>query len=172
MNREIRTLQTRLEALPDEISKATRGVRQERDQMLYDEKRKASRLQEKAQEDYDRMKDDLNGKMTRLRAECDERVRELEKQVMHFVYSRAAAAAIPIRFDPNSKYAHKRTRRTHIFFVAGKSSRQSHVVHVPNEGGRGERVQRTNGAAEGHVQDRDRATHVQVGDRTVHCKST
>ena len=111
MNREIRTLQTRLEALPDEISKATRGVRQERDQMLYDEKRKASRLQEKAQEDYDRMKDDLNGKMTRLRAECDERVRELEKQVMHLVFSRAAAAAaIPIKLDPNSKYAHKRTR--------------------------------------------------------------
>ena len=100
MNREIRTLQTRLEALPDEISKATRGVRQERDQMLYDERRKASRLQEKAQEDYDRMKDDLNGKMTRLRAECDERARELEKQVsrMHLVYSWGYPRLFFVRF--------------------------------------------------------------------------
>ena len=54
LNREIRTLQTRLDALPDEISKATRAVRQERDQLLIDERRKSGRLQEKAQEDYDR----------------------------------------------------------------------------------------------------------------------
>merc|ERR550534_1109566 len=46
LNREIRMLQTRLDAVPDEISKATRGVRQERDQMLIDERRKAGRLQE------------------------------------------------------------------------------------------------------------------------------
>ena len=49
--------------------------------MIHDERRKAGRLQERAQEDFDRMKDELNGKMTRLRAECDDRVKEMEKQV-------------------------------------------------------------------------------------------
>ena len=81
LNRELRALQRKIDGIPDEITAATRHVRQERDQLLHEERRKAARAQERAQDEFDRMKDELNGQMMRLRAECDERVREYEQKL-------------------------------------------------------------------------------------------
>ena len=49
--------------------------------MLYEERRKSQKIQEQNQEAFDKMKDELNGQMTRLRAEHQEKLEELEARL-------------------------------------------------------------------------------------------
>merc|ERR1711974_421527 len=54
------------------------GVQSQTDNSLVEERRKAERLNAKALEDMEKLKDDLSGQIVRLRAEYDEKIIDYE----------------------------------------------------------------------------------------------
>merc|ERR1712226_247810 len=73
------------DCLPEEIVKATRTFKLDHERLLQQEKTASKRAQaevkKKCQDEFDRMKDDLNGQMVKLREEGTNRVADLEKQL-------------------------------------------------------------------------------------------
>merc|ERR1712110_454735 len=85
LNRDINILQKKCDCLPEEIVKATRTFKLDHERLLQQEKTASKRAQaevkKKCQDEFDRMKDELNGQMVKLREEYANRVTELEKQL-------------------------------------------------------------------------------------------
>merc|ERR1712128_341129 len=64
-----------------EVKKAVDGVRQDTDSGLIEERKKFEKMSEKFQEDHDKLKDELNGELTRLRADYDEKIEDYEQRL-------------------------------------------------------------------------------------------
>merc|ERR1712107_382281 len=65
----------------DELKEKIKGVQSETDSTVVEERRKAERLNAKALEDMEKLKDDLSGQIVRLRAECDEKISDYEARL-------------------------------------------------------------------------------------------
>merc|ERR1712147_480117 len=65
----------------DELKEKIKGVQSETDSTVVEERRKAERLNAKALEDMEKLKDDLSGQIVRLRAEYDEKIIDYEARL-------------------------------------------------------------------------------------------
>ncbi len=81
LHREKRSLQRRLDEVPEQVRRASAEVRAEGDVALSEERRRSARALDKAQEDFDAMRDDLLGQMTRLRATHADETKALQNKL-------------------------------------------------------------------------------------------
>lgn len=82
LNAEIRRLQGQIE---QEVAMQVSRGRLEFDQKLFENNRKHTAVCERYQEEYDKMKEEMEGRMNRLRAEHSEKVEELEVKISHLL---------------------------------------------------------------------------------------
>merc|ERR1712226_1250078 len=80
-HREIEDLKTKLKEKDDEVQKKLEGAQSSIDNSVMEERRKQERLNTKAHEDMEKLKDDLTGQITRLRAEYDEKITDYEARL-------------------------------------------------------------------------------------------
>merc|ERR1712141_579341 len=59
----------------------TRSLRSECDSRVQYERRKLSKVEEKHQEEYDKIKDEMSGEIRRVQAQCDEKICEYETRL-------------------------------------------------------------------------------------------
>ena len=86
MNAEIKRLQSQIE---QEVAMQVSKCRAEFDQKLYDNNRKHQQNCDKSQEDYDQMKDQMEGQLNRLRAEHMGKCEEYEKRIANLMSGKA-----------------------------------------------------------------------------------
>merc|ERR1719397_359332 len=82
LNKELKRLQSQI---TQEVAMQVSKCRAEFDQKLYEHNRKHSQVCEKFQEDYDKMKEELEGKLNRLRAENSEKIDEYETRLSNLM---------------------------------------------------------------------------------------
>merc|ERR1712123_37277 len=80
-HKEIEDFKKKLSDKEAELKKATTNVRQNNDSGMMEERKKFEKMSEKFQEDHDKLKDELNGQMTRLRADYDEKIEDYEQRL-------------------------------------------------------------------------------------------
>merc|ERR1711892_1235533 len=80
-HKEIEDVKKKLSDKEAELKKATINVRQNNDSGMMEERKKFEKMSEKFQEDHDKLKDELNGQMTRLRADYDEKIEDYEQRL-------------------------------------------------------------------------------------------
>jgi len=82
MNKEIKRLQTQIE---QEVAMQVSKSRAEFDQKFFENNRKHAQVCEKYQEDFDNLKEDLEGRINRLRAEHSDKVEEYETRIANLM---------------------------------------------------------------------------------------
>jgi len=82
LNKEIKRLQTQIE---QEVAMQVSKSRAEFDQKFFESNRKHAQVCEKYQEDFDKMKEEMDGKLNRLRAEHSEKVEEYETRISNLM---------------------------------------------------------------------------------------
>ena len=82
MAKEIKRLQSQLE---QEVAMQVSKCRAEFDQKLFDSNRKHQQICEKYQEDYDKMKEQMEGQMNRLRADHIDKCEEYEARIANLM---------------------------------------------------------------------------------------
>merc|ERR1711915_217763 len=80
-HKEIDDIKTKLIEKEEELKKTVENVRRDNDSGLIEERKKFEKMSEKFQEDHDKMKDELNGEITRLRADYDEKIEDYEQRL-------------------------------------------------------------------------------------------
>merc|ERR1711872_394816 len=78
---EIEDMKKKLSDKENELKTAVESVRRDNDSGLIEERKKFEKLSEKFQEDHDKLKDELNGQLTRLRADYDEKIEDYEQRL-------------------------------------------------------------------------------------------
>merc|ERR1712130_367791 len=86
MNNEIRRLQSQIE---QEVAMQVSKCRAEFDQKLFENNRKHQHVCEKYQEDYDTMKEQMDGQINRLRADHMEKCEEYESRLSNLMSGKA-----------------------------------------------------------------------------------
>merc|ERR1712066_687213 len=81
MGKEIEDMKKKLSDKENELKTAVESVRRDNDSGLIEERKKFEKLSEKFQEDHDKLKDELNGQLTRLRADYDEKIEDYEQRL-------------------------------------------------------------------------------------------
>jgi len=82
LNREIKRLQTQIE---QEVAMQVSKSRAEFDQRIFENNRKHAQTCERYQEEFDKMKEEMEGKLNRLRAEQSEKVEEYEVRIANLM---------------------------------------------------------------------------------------
>lgn len=78
---QIQTLNKDIEALRTQMNQAINDAIQEGDKKAFEERKRSAAHTEHHQEEMDKIKDDFNGQISRLRVEYDEKVEDLEKRL-------------------------------------------------------------------------------------------
>ena len=81
LGREIRSLQRKVDDLPNEVAKAAKAARSDHDSALQEHRKRSAKESERNQAELDKLRDESNGKMNRMRADYDERILELESRL-------------------------------------------------------------------------------------------
>ena len=81
LQQQIQTLNKDIEALRTQMTQAINDAIKEGDKKAFEERKRASAHTEHHQEEMDKIKDDFNGQISRLRVEYDEKVEDLEKRL-------------------------------------------------------------------------------------------
>ena len=79
--KDIEDLKRRLKEKEDEMKGLSDVCRKDNDSLLFEEKRKAERMSQQFHEDHDKLKDQLNGEMSRLKADYEEKIDDYEKRL-------------------------------------------------------------------------------------------
>merc|ERR1711974_529783 len=90
----------------DELKEKIQGVQSQTDNSLVEERRKAERLNAKALEDMEKLKDDLSGQIVRLRAEYDEKIIDYEARLQKAL-SEKVEKMLEMREEVEVEYADK-----------------------------------------------------------------
>lgn len=80
-HKEIDDLKKLVKGKDSELQQKVKGAQSDIDQLILEERRKHERLSTKAQEDMEKMRDELSGQITRLRAEHDEKIEDFESKL-------------------------------------------------------------------------------------------
>ena len=80
-HKDIEDLKKKLKEKENEVKEKVTGAQSVTDNTVMEERRKQERLCQKAQEDMEKLRDDMNGQITRMRAEYDEKIEEYESKV-------------------------------------------------------------------------------------------
>ena len=78
-HKEIEDLKKKLKEREEEIKSCSDTARKETDSSLFEERRKADKMSNKFQEDHDKLREELTGEMSRLKAEYDEKIDDYEE---------------------------------------------------------------------------------------------
>ena len=81
LGREMRSLQRKVDDLPNEVARAVKAARSEHDSAMQEQRKRSAKESERNQAELDKLRDETNGKMNRMRADYDERIRELESRL-------------------------------------------------------------------------------------------
>merc|ERR1712088_490457 len=103
---EIEELKRGLKNKEDELKEKIKGVQSETDSTVVEERRKAERLNAKALEDMEKLKDDLSGQIVRLRAEYDEKIIDYEARLQKAL-SEKVEKMLEMREEVEVEYADK-----------------------------------------------------------------
>merc|ERR1712008_634180 len=80
-HREIEDLKSKIKEKDTEVQQKLAGAQSSTDNSVMEERRKQERSNTKAHEDMEKLKDDLTGQITRLRAEYDEKITDYEARL-------------------------------------------------------------------------------------------
>ena len=80
-HKDIEELRRKLKEKEEELAKKAATSTQNTDNLMFEERRRAEKMATKYQEDHDKLKDELTGEMSRLRAEYDEKIEDYEKRL-------------------------------------------------------------------------------------------
>jgi len=80
-HREIEELKQKLSEKESQSKQNAESLQRQSDSVLVEERKKFERMSAKYQEDHDQMKDQLNGELTRLRAEYDEKIEDYDQRL-------------------------------------------------------------------------------------------
>merc|ERR1711997_19278 len=103
---EIEELKKGLKEKEAELKQKIQGVQSETDNSLVEERRKAERLNAKALEEMEKLKDDLSGQIVRLRAEYDEKIIDYEARLQKAL-SEKVGKMLEMREEVEVEYADK-----------------------------------------------------------------
>merc|ERR1711874_34531 len=103
---EIEELKKGLKEKEAELKQKIQGVQSETDNSLVEERRKAERLNAKALEEMEKLKDDLSGQIVRLRAEYDEKITDYEARLQKAL-SEKVEKMLEMREEVEVEYADK-----------------------------------------------------------------
>merc|ERR1711997_266555 len=103
---EIEELKKGLKEKEAELKQKIQGVQSETDNSLVEERRKAERLNAKALEEMEKLKDDLSGQIVRLRAEYDEKIIDYEARLQKAL-SEKVEKMLEMREEVEVEYADK-----------------------------------------------------------------
>ncbi|TRY74800.1 hypothetical protein TCAL_07117 [Tigriopus californicus] len=81
LSEQLEVLKKEIERKDEALIKAVNDAQSEGDQKAFEERRKATELAEKSQGEMEALRDDLNGQISRIRAEYDEKVENLESRL-------------------------------------------------------------------------------------------
>ena len=79
--KEIEDLKKLVEEKDVEMKNFSTTKTRENDSLLFEERRKSDKMSQKFQEDHDKLRDQLNGEIGRLKAEYDERIEDYEQRL-------------------------------------------------------------------------------------------
>merc|ERR1712227_822084 len=80
-HREIGDLKKQLTDKDAQLKKSMDGIRKDSDNNLVEERKKFEKMTTKFQEDHDKLKDELNGELIRVRADYDEKIEDYEQRL-------------------------------------------------------------------------------------------
>ena len=89
-----------------QLLKQRETVRQEADGLMFDERRKAEKMAEKFQEDHDKLRDELKGEMSRMKADYDEKIEDYEAR-LEKALSEKVEKMLELREEVEVEYADK-----------------------------------------------------------------
>ena len=80
-HREIEELKQKLAEKESRMKENTDSLQRQSDTVLLEERNKLERVTAKYQEDHDKLRDELGGELTRLRADYDEKIEDYEQRL-------------------------------------------------------------------------------------------
>ena len=105
-HKEIEDLKKRLKEKEDEIKNGSDAVRKETDSSLFEERRKADKMSNKFQEDHDKLRDELTGEISRLKADYDEKIEDYEERLQKALADKVEKMLV-LREEVEVEYADK-----------------------------------------------------------------
>ena len=126
MAKEIKRLQTQLE---QEVAMQVSKSRAEFDQKLFDSNRKHQQICEKYQEDYDKMKEQMEGQINRMRAEHVEKCEEYEARLANLM-SGKTDSIFQMKEEVESEFA---DRMENLRDIYRQEIYQQQEIHVKDQ---------------------------------------
>ena len=108
-HKEIEELKRKLKEKEEDVNKNlpnTSTSTQNTDHLLCEERRKAEKMSVKYQEDHDKLKDELTGQISRIRAEYDEKIEDYEKR-LEKALTEKVEKMLELREEVEEEYADK-----------------------------------------------------------------
>ena len=113
-------MQRKVDDLPRSIESATRSLRSECDARVQEERRKIAKIEQRCQDDCDKLKDELSGQIRRIQAECDEKISDYEEK-LEIAHGNEKHTAMTRTFAKTTKIVQKPSDFG-SFFGTGKCS--------------------------------------------------
>ena len=104
--KEIEELKKKCKEKEDENKKIRDGCRTENDGLLFEERKKADKMSQKFQEDHDKLRDELNGEISRIRADYDEKIEDYEQRLEKALADKVEKMLV-LREEVEVEYAEK-----------------------------------------------------------------
>lgn len=105
-HKEIDDLKKKLQEKEEDLKKGSVVIRKENDTLLFEERRKADKMAAKFQEDHDKLRDELNGEISRLKADYDEKIEDYEQRLEKALADKVEKMLI-LREEVEVEYAEK-----------------------------------------------------------------
>jgi len=104
--KEIEDLKRILNEKEGENSQLSSSKTKENDTILFEERRKADKMSQKFQEDHDNLRDELNGEISRLKADYDEKIEDYEERLEKALADKVEKMLV-LREEVEVEYAEK-----------------------------------------------------------------
>merc|ERR1719341_2787206 len=105
-HKEIEDLKKKLKEREEEIKSCSDTARKETDSSLFEERRKADKMSNKFQEDHDKLREELTGEMSRLKADYDEKIEDYEERLQKALADKVEKMLV-LREEVEVEYADK-----------------------------------------------------------------
>merc|ERR1712106_803122 len=123
LNKEIKRLQTQIE---QEVAMQVSKSRAEFDQKFFENNRKHAQVCEKHQEDFDNLKEDMEGKLNRLRADHSDKVEEYETRLSNLM-SGKVDTIFQMKEEVETEFGERMENLREIYRKEISQQQESHV---------------------------------------------
>merc|ERR1719277_382154 len=97
-----------------QLKTASEAVRRDSDNNLVEERKKFEKMTTKFQEEHDKLKDDLNGELTRVRADYDEKIEDYEQRLEKALADKVEKMLV-LREEVEQEYADRMDELRNIY---------------------------------------------------------